>query len=186
MINRTDWETYHQAQGGSYSFLLTTLDTRDKTGQDAKEQYHEVRPMILNALRTTQPLGSPWMLTALARKLVPAPGSESFIIPTVYVVCAKPLLLKDSLLELLTLLRIEVHAGSLMFNNDLNWWFPSDRQYEKQVTMGRSIGVHGLGAQGGSGTFGGWVYSPKSGKLFGVTAGHVVLAQKSEIGRAHV
>ncbi|RPB23492.1 hypothetical protein L211DRAFT_272729 [Terfezia boudieri ATCC MYA-4762] len=94
------------------------------------------------------------------------------------IVCPSPKLLFPGLETLLpadTSLRIEIQRGSVQLHGNEN---SGCRGYEREVSMGRSIGCPG---ECYSGTLGGWVYDLETEERFGVTAGHVCLA--AHVGR---
>lgn len=53
--------------------------------------------------------------------------------------------------------------------------YPANRNYVERPTMGRSIGVAG---QKSSGTFRGYIYNKSTGRIHGITNGHIVLMNR--------
>ncbi|KAF8429877.1 hypothetical protein BGX38DRAFT_410719 [Terfezia claveryi] len=167
-----------------YDFVIAAIPSLHPSNKD----YQHLRPMLLSLLIQTQPVDIPWdtRITLVVRKLVPGlkdsmelrmnfstASAATLEIPTILIVCPSPKLLFPGLETLLradTLLRIEIQRGSVQLHSNEN---SGCRGYEREVSMGRSIGCPG-GCY--SGTFGGWVYDLETEERFGVTAGHVCLA----------
>jgi len=178
-----------------YDFIFAAIPSLDPSDN----HYQRLRPTLLSLLMQTQPVEIPWGMTLVARKLVPGlrlaaarlndsvelgmdystASAPKLEIPTILIVCLSPELLFPGLETLLladtSLLRFEIQRGSVQLHGNEN---SGCRGYEREVSMGRSIGCPGACY---SGTFGGWVYDLQTQERFGVTAGHVCLA--THVGR---
>ena len=143
--------------------------------------YHIVRPQILDILQRAFPESeSSWGLTLIARVLSRVTWASSdqvvndnYFTPTIYIVCSNPNLIINAIEGALQScpLRCEIQKGSLDLLNEHGC-----RGYEREVSMGRSIGVQG---DGSSGTMGGWIFDVNTSEMYGLTAGHVCLANQS-------